>query len=278
MNESAFGNEVKKRRRGFGFYARIYRKILVQDLKSKMSYRADFIISTIGMIMTNLSGFVTFLILFKNFPSINGWDYHHMLFLYGFSLIALTPVQCFFDNNWNLRFQVQSGDFIKYCFRPINVFFYFMSEVFDVKGLGQFAFGIGTLVYAWVHIGIPVTPLVILKLILFLITASLFMIAIMNAAAATCFWIVGSGYVMVIMFRFKDFAKYPSNIFHGVFRILFTFVIPIAFVAYYPSLAILEADSVPVLTWCAPALGVLFFYLSYKFWMLGVRKYDFTGS
>ena len=68
------------KRRGFGFYLRIYRKILVQDLKSKMSYRADFLISTIGMIMTNLSGFVTFLILFKNFPSINGWDYYHMLF------------------------------------------------------------------------------------------------------------------------------------------------------------------------------------------------------
>ena len=40
------------KRRGFGFYLRIYRKILVQDLKSKMSYRADFLISTIGMIMT----------------------------------------------------------------------------------------------------------------------------------------------------------------------------------------------------------------------------------
>ena len=35
------------RKRGLGFYARIYRKILVQDLKSKMSYRADFVISTI---------------------------------------------------------------------------------------------------------------------------------------------------------------------------------------------------------------------------------------
>ena len=125
------------RKRGLKFYARMYRKILVQDLKSKMSYRADFVISTFGMIMTNLSGFVTFMILFHNFPTINGWDYHHMLFLYGFSLVALTPVQCFFDNNWNLRFMVQSGDFIKYCFRPINVFFYFISEVFDVKGLGQ---------------------------------------------------------------------------------------------------------------------------------------------
>ena len=148
--------EADMRKRGLKFYARMYRKILIQDLKSKMSYRADFVISTFGMIMTNLSGFVTFMILFQNFPTINGWDYHHMLFLYGFSLVALTPVQCFFDNNWNLRFMVQSGDFIKYCFRPVNVFFYFISEVFDVKGLGQLAFGIGTIVYAWIKIGIPV--------------------------------------------------------------------------------------------------------------------------
>ena len=60
-------------KRGLGFYLSIYRKILVQDLKSKMSYRADFIISTIGMIVSNLVGFVTFYILFSNFPSINGW-------------------------------------------------------------------------------------------------------------------------------------------------------------------------------------------------------------
>ena len=269
---------MEKKKRGFSFYADIYRKILVQDLKTKMSYRADFIISTIGMIMVNLSGFITFLILFRNFPTINGWDYYHMLFLYGFSLVALTPVQCFFDNNWNLRFMVTSGDFIKYCFRPVNVFFYFMSEVFDVKGLGQLAFGIGTLIYAWAHIGIPVTALTIGKLIVFLLTASLFMIALMNAAAATCFWIRNSGYVMVIMFRFKDFAKYPSSIFSGIFKFLFTFIIPIAFIAYYPSLVILDPDNVPLLSWLSPFIGIAFFFVSYKIWMHGAMKYNGTGS
>ena len=48
------------KRRELGFYLRIYRKILAQDLKSKMSYRADFIISTISMIFTNIAGFVIF--------------------------------------------------------------------------------------------------------------------------------------------------------------------------------------------------------------------------
>ncbi len=61
------------------FYIRIYRKVLVQDLKSKMSYRSDFIISLIGMLFTNISGFITFWILFQNFPSINGWGYYEMM-------------------------------------------------------------------------------------------------------------------------------------------------------------------------------------------------------
>ena len=266
------------RRRGLKFYMSIYGKVLVQDLKSKMSYRADFIISNIGMIISNLVGFVTFYILFSNFPSINGWTMYEMLFMYGFSLIALTPLQCFFDNNWNLRFMVRTGDFIKYCFRPINIFFYFISEVFDVKGLGQLCFGVGTLVYAWSHLAIPVTFVTIMQTVLYLLAASLFMIAIMNFAAATCFWIQNSGYVMVIMFRFKDFAKYPASIFNPVFRVIFTFVIPIAFIAYYPSLVVLRPDNVPLLSWLSPLIGLVFFYLSYKFWMLGARKYDGTGS
>ena len=269
---------VIEHKRGLKFYASIYRKILIQDLKSKMSYRADFIISTFGMIMTNVTGFVTFYVLFKNFPSINGWNYYEMLFLYGFSLIALTPLQCFFDNNWSLRFAVQSGDFIKYCFRPINIFFYFISEVFDVKGLGQFAFGITVLAYSWGHIGIPVTVVTIVELILLLITASLFMIAIMNAAAATCFWIQKSGYMMVIMFRFKDYAKYPASIFRGFFKVLFTFIIPIAFIAYYPGLVLLRPDNIPLLSKLSPVIGIAFFWLSYKFWILGARKYNGTGS
>ena len=266
------------KRRGLGFYFRIYRKILAQDLKSKMSYRADFIISTVGMIFTNISGFVGFWIIFRNFPSINGWTYHEMLFLYGFSLVALTPVQCLFDNNWSLRQYVYSGDFIKYCFRPINMFFYFQSEVFDIKGLGQLAFGIGTLIYSGINIGLEPSPLMILKLIVFLITASLIMIALQNAAAATCFWIQNSFYVLDLVFRFKDYARYPITIFSPVFRFIFTFLLPIAFIAYYPSLVILRPDEVPVLSWLSPVIGVLFFAASYKFWMYGAKKYSGTGS
>ena len=266
------------KRKGLGFYLKIYGKILAQDLKSKMSYRADFIISTIGMIFPNIAGFVSFWILFRNFPSINGWSYYEILFLYGFSLVSLTPVQCLLDNNWSLRMYVYSGDFIKYCFRPINLFFYYQSEVFDIKGLGQLAFGIGTLIYSWIKLGLGFTPLMLLKTIVFLITASLIMMALQNAAAATCFWIQNSFYLLDLTLKFKDYAKYPVTIFSPVFRFIFTFIIPIAFIAYYPSLVILRPDEVPLLSWLSPLFGCAFFWLSYKLWMFGAMKYSGTGS
>ncbi len=266
------------KKQGIQFYLNIYKRILIQDLKSKLSYRSDFIISTMGIIFTNIAGFAAFWIMFQNFPSVMGWNYHEMLFLYGFSLISLTPVQCFFDNNWSLRFYVYSGDFIKYCFRPINLFFYFVSEVFDIKGLGQFAFGIVTLVYAWNILELSVSFLIIIQLIIALLTASLFMIALMNFAAASCFWIINSGYVMVMAAKFKDYAKYPVTIFNPLFRFIFTFVIPIAFIAYYPGLLFIRPTEIPLLTWLSPTIGVAFFYLSYRFWMRGARTYTGTGS
>ncbi|ROR22098.1 ABC-2 type transport system permease protein [Mobilisporobacter senegalensis] len=265
-------------KRGLGFYIHLYKIILTQDLKSKMSYRADFIISTIGMVFTNVSGFITFWILFQNFPSIAGWNYYEMLFLYGFSLLALTPVQCFFDNNWNLRSHIYTGDFIKYCLRPINLFFYYMSEVFDMKGIGQFFFGTGTLYYAWNKLGIPFTLKNLILLIISFISASLFMIALMNLAAATNFWLMGSTFVMIFAFKFKDYARYPVKIFSRVFRFIFTFIIPIAFVAYYPSLFFLKPDEIPPLTYLSPFLGMIFFYISYKVWMKGALSYSGTGS
>ncbi len=265
-------------KRGFAYYLKIYIKIQIQDIKSKMSYRSDFFISMIGMLFTNISGYLAFWITFQNFPSIMGWNYNEMLFMYGFSLLALTPVQIFFDNNWNLRFYVYSGDFIKYCFRPINLFFYYISEVFDIKGMAQFLFGAVMLAYSWNRIGLEVSVFMIIKLIVALVTASLFMIALMNAAAATCFWIINSGYVMVFVNKFKDFAKYPVSIYNSVFRFIFTFMIPIAFIAYYPGLAFLRPDNMPLLTYLSPVIGVMFFYLSYRIWMKGAMSYTGTGS
>ena len=265
-------------KRGILYYTRIYFKIIAQDIKSKMSYRADFIISMIGMIATNLAGAVSFWIIFQNFPTVQGWNFYEMIFLYGFSLISATPAQCMFDNNWDLRYQVFSGNFIKYCVRPINIFFYYMSEIFDVKGLGQFAFGIASVVFAWIKLELRVSVLSILLFVVAAVSASLFVIAILNVAACTCFWIMNSFFALSLSNTLRDYAKYPITIFNPVLRFLFTFIIPIGFMSFYPSQIFLRPESVPIISWFTPVFGIIFFYISYKIWMKGALAYNGTGS
>jgi ABC-2 type transport system permease protein len=83
---------------------------------------------------------------------------------------------------------------------------------------------------------------------------------------------------MNLVNRFRDYARYPITIFGGVFRVIFTFIIPIAFMAYYPSLEFLETKQPVFLTYFTPIYGIIFFFISYKVWMKGAKSYSGTGS
>ncbi len=129
-------------------YARIYLLIEAQYIKARLQYRADFIISSVGMACSYAVGIITFWVLFTTIPNLAGWSLNELLFIYGFYLLAVTPLQVLFDNIWSLRIKVQDGSFIRYYFRPLNMLFYYVSEVFDIKGLVQFVLGIVVVVYA----------------------------------------------------------------------------------------------------------------------------------
>jgi ABC-2 type transport system permease protein len=260
------------------FYTRLYFLIEGQYIKARLNYRADFIISSIGMAFSNVVGISVFWVLFTTIPNLAGWKFNELLFIYGFYLLSIAPLQIFFDNIWRLRVLVQDGSFIKFYFRPLNMFFYFLSEVFDIKGLTQFALGMITIVYASGQLGLQWTLVKSLLFLLMLTSASLVMISIMTMAACSAFWIVNSFPVLALAFRLREFAPYPISIFDGFFRILFTYVIPLGFVAFYPSQIFLRPSDVSAVVYLSPFVGILLFALAYKVWTLGVNSYTGTGS
>ena len=73
------------------FYLNIYWKLATQYLKERMQFRADFFMELIGMIFVNLISLVTIGIIFMTISEMGGWDFNHMLFLYGFTLMAMSP-------------------------------------------------------------------------------------------------------------------------------------------------------------------------------------------
>ena len=253
--------------------------IISQYIKERLQFRADFIVSIFGMILINLSGIVTFWVIFQNINVLAGWSYEEVLFLYAFSLIAMSPQQLFLDNAWTLSNKVVTGDFIRYCFRPINILFYFMSEVIDVKGFSQFGIGLAILIWSWSKLSIPLSLLNIFMFIFLMFAAVLICMALMIVSSAIGFMGGGTNALMFIASDLKGYGSYPLTIFNKFFKALFTFVVPIGFIAYYPAQFFLRTKGeISNLTYLSPVIGIVFFYVSCKIWIACANRYSGTGS
>jgi ABC-2 type transport system permease protein len=261
------------------YYLRIYARCAVQYVKARMQYRDDFIICSIGMVFSCVTTIFVFRILFNTIPNLAGWTFDEILFIYAFFLLSITPVQFFVDNIWFLRYDIISGAFVKYYLKPINILFYYMSERVDVKGFSQLGLGVATLIYASFRLHMDWSPLRILLLGVAWFSASLTAMSILIIAGSTGFWLLGGSLpVLNLAIKIRDFSPYPTTVFTGVFRVLFTFLIPIGFVAFYPSQLFLRPGSAPLLAYLSPFVGIGFFLLAYFIWSKGVDAYAGTGS
>jgi len=264
--------------RTIGEYLRLYIIIEAQYIKARMQYRADFIISSVGMFFSSLATLGIFWVILNSVPDLAGWSLMEMTFIYAFYMIAISPMQILFDHAWQLRFHIQQGTFLKYYFRPLNMMFYYMSEMFDLKGLTQLAVGVVLLIYASVQLHIGWTPIRIALLFVTLSSAALVQISIIVMASCASFWVLDSYPVLGLAWKLREFSPYPMTIFDGAFRFAFTFIIPIGFVSFYPSQLFLRPQEVSPLIYFSPIIGVGMFMLTYWVWTKGVNSYTGTGS
>ncbi|MBN1310220.1 MAG: ABC-2 family transporter protein [Anaerolineae bacterium] len=259
-------------------YGRLYLRLEAQYIKARMNYRVDFIVSSIGMIFSNIASLAVFWVLFHTIPHLAGWTFEEILFIYGFYLLAVSPAQIFFDHIWQLRYHLMEGTFIKYYFRPLNMMFYYMSEMVDIKGFAQVVLGGAVIAYASTQLGLTWTAGRIGLMILTLFSASLVVIAILVIASCAAFWTLQSYSILALAFRLREFAQYPTTIFDGFFRFLFTYIIPIGFIAFYPSQLMLRPQEASWLIYISPVVGIALFALAYLVWSVGVNSYSGTGS
>ncbi len=71
-----------------------------QYLKQLIEYKSDFFVGIIGMFLTQGLEILFISIIFSQIPSLNGWTFKQVAFIYGFSLIPKGIDHLFFDNLW----------------------------------------------------------------------------------------------------------------------------------------------------------------------------------
>ena len=74
------------------------------------------------------------------------------------------------------------------------------------------------------------------------------------------------------------FSRYPLTIFSTPIRLLLTFILPFAWVAFYPATWFLGTSEFRQYALFTPLVGIVIVGLAYTIWRRGVRRYASTGS
>ena len=74
----------------------------------------------------------------------------------------------------------------------------------------------------------------------------------------------------------------PLSIFPKVIRWSFTYIIPLAFLSFYPASMFMKMENgnvnIKVYGMSTLLVGVVFFLISYFIWEVGIKKYEGSGN
>lgn len=247
-------------------------------LRRLLQYRVDFVLGCAGFAVSVLTRALFIYLVFQQVALIDGWSYHEVLFLFGFSLIPRGLDHMFTDQLWELgRKLVQRGEFFKYLIRPINPLFHLVSErFFYPDGLGEMLAGAAILGYAASQLGLGLGPGQLAVAVVLVLSGALIYTAIKLAFGALAFWTVSSLPAMNAAYQVSSFVKYPLDIFHPAIQNLLLWVLPFGFTAYVPVRYLLRGDT--SLVYWTPLVALLSFVLALQVWRAGVNRYEMTGS
>lgn len=254
-------------------------------LRREMAYRGTFLAGIIGQWIGYGGTFLGIYIMVSSFRVLGGWNGMEVLALYGISLMSYAIGASFFFNfSHGLAGRIRSGEFDASLTKPIHPFLHeVFSAGYNVGYISHFTVSLVILVIALSHTSYTPTIWSVLFLLSAVLGASLIQAATLIASSTMSFFSVGSNPIAdFLAYDIKEFTNYPITVFPKGIQFVLTFLLPFAFMNFYPAAALL-GKAIPerypaVLPYLSPLVGALVFALSILLWNWGLKHYKSTGS
>ena len=262
---------------------RLWRLLVAAYARGEMQYRVSFAFRLAGAFVITIIDFAAVAVLLARIPHLAGWSIGEVALLYGMAAICFAIAEMiagsldFFDTF------IQAGTFDRLLTRPIGLLLQTMAEGFSLRRLGRAGQGLVVILIAFHSLDLVWSFEKAAILALALISGTALYFAIFVLTAVFCFWTVqGKEATHVFTYGGEFMSMYPLEVYHGWLRRFITFVIPLAFVNYYPALLILDRqDPLGLPQWVgllSPAVALLVGLVARKAWQIGVSQYQSTGT
>jgi ABC-2 type transport system permease protein len=252
-------------------------------MRAAAQYPVSMVLFGLAAALVTSLDFVAIWLMFLRAPRIAGFTAPEVLFLYGTSGLSFQVSDVLFGTTERLGEHVRKGTLDALLVRPVSPLIQLATEDFSPRRFGKLI-PIGLVL--WLSIPrLPMhwTPLRAAMVPVMVVTGVVIFGAFWVLTAALQFVLVESqGATKSVTYGGSFLTQYPLSIFNrDVIRGL-TFVIPLAFVNWEPSLYVLgKADPLGLpgfVRFAGPLVAVLLCLLAVPAWNAGLRHYRSTGS
>ncbi|MBK9774914.1 MAG: ABC-2 family transporter protein [bacterium] len=271
--------KTRTRTAQMAWQARIFGAYFVQFLKMRLAYRMDFFIDTLAVGFSLLIQLAVLSVLFGKVSALDGWSYPQVLFIYGFSLVPLGLFNLVSVNLYGFADEyLIGGRFDRVLLRPVGSLAQVIFESFNVSGLNEILLGLAVMIHAGVKLGLDFGVTDVLALLVLAPGAALVYLGVFLGITAVSFWFEDKMGLAPPVYNLIRFSRYPLTIYSLPVRIFLTFVLPFAWVAFYPAAWFVGGPGLAKVAMATPLVGVVVFGGAALLWRRGVRNYVSTGS
>lgn len=247
-------------------------------------YRVDAVLRSVAVFAREATGIIVIYFTLLKFDSLNGWNIYEMLFLFSLLFLTYGIMIIFFTGLRDFGNTVRDGTFDRFILRPRGILFQLIFVNADWfaaighGGLGITLFfisagkvGVKWSLYKAIYYFFTVVGGVLIQGAVFLILAALNIYLLQtNSLKELLYW------------NARKFAGYPISIFSKGIQMLMIYVMPFAFVNYFPAQYFLRKSDInqypQIYMYLTPVIGIGMYLVAYAFWRYSLRFYKSSGN
>ena len=263
--------------------AQAYNALVRSRVAAQASYRASFAIELGSQVLLVLIEFVEVYVVFHQVDALGGFDFAEVAVMYGLSAVGFGLADMVVGHVDRLPFYVRTGTFDAFLLRPLSALGQLVTSDFTLRRLGRVGTGVVVLAIALHAADIDWTLARAGLLVLTPVAGAVIFSAVFVATSTIGFWVVeGMEFANAFTYGCNYLSSFPFTVFCTTIRRFFTFLVPVAFVAYLPALALLGRED-PLglpgwLSWCSLPVSLLAMAVALLLWRNGLRRYVGAGS
>jgi ABC-2 type transport system permease protein len=260
-----------------------YWMLVVMWIRSALAYPASFLLMLVTGIMMTVLDFVAIVLMFSHVKSFAGFTLAQMALLYATASMTLGVADLFTGSIERVGQRIRSGSLDVYLIRPVPTFIQTAADEFALRRIGRPLQAGIVLGFALAHLDLDWTVAKVIMLVVGMVAGSVIFGAIFVLGAAFQFIAIDSAELAnSFTYGGQTMTQYPLAAFGKEIVRAVTFVVPLAFVNYYPVLYLLGKPApLGLPSWIgllSPLVAVVMVALAALAWRGGLRRYRSTGS